>query len=186
MITDSGKLTLHMVSSLDGKIASKDNSISWFEASSSYEKGVAGQDPTEFLKSIDCYVMGSHTYEMALTLAASYGWAYGDKPTIVVTSRNLPNSRSNVEFYTGELRRLLEDRLRPTYKNVWMVGGASLAMDFLNLNLIDDIRLTILPIILGDGLSFFSRPLSEQLLRLKDVTAYKNGMVELWYEVPRV
>jgi len=52
-------ITIHMVSSLDGIIAKSDNSISWFESSSPYEKGVSGENAEEFLKTIDCYVMGS-------------------------------------------------------------------------------------------------------------------------------
>jgi dihydrofolate reductase len=87
MTTGTFALTIHMVSSLDGMIAKKDNSVSWFETPDYYENGVAGQDPTEFLKRIDCYIMGSRTYEHALELSKSYGWAYGDKPTIVVTHR---------------------------------------------------------------------------------------------------
>lgn len=66
-------LTIHMVSSLDGIIAKKDNSVSWFETSDHYEKGVTGQDPEAFLKTIDCYVMGARTYEHALELSKSYG-----------------------------------------------------------------------------------------------------------------
>ncbi len=183
METDSFKLTIHMVSSLDGIIAKKDNSVSWFEISSPYEKGVSGQDPEEFLSKIDCYVMGSRTYLHALELSKSYGWAYGDKPTIVITSGNLPNERANVEFYSGDLNVLVNERLKPRYRNVWLVGGAMLAMDFMRLKLADDIRLSIIPIVLGEGTSFFSQTGTEQPLRLKDVTAYKNGMVELWYEI---
>ena len=57
MKTDSFKVTIHMVASLDGFIAKKDNSVSWFETSDNYENGVIGQDPEEFLKNIDCYTM---------------------------------------------------------------------------------------------------------------------------------
>src|SRR5258706_15460109 len=183
MSPDQFRLTIHMVSSLDGIVAKKDNSVSWFETSDNYEKGVAGQDPEEFLKTIDCYVMGSRTYEHALELSKSYGWAYGDKPTIVVTSRNLPIERQNIEFYSGDLNKLVNDRLKPKYKNVWLVGGAMLAKDFIRLKLTDEIRLSVLPIILGDGTLFFDHLGQEQALHLKDVTAYKNGMVELWYEI---
>ncbi len=172
-----------MVSSLDGIIAKKDNSVSWFETTSNYEKGVSGQDPEEFLKTIDCYIMGSRTYELALELSKSYGWAYGDKPTIVVTSRNLPVDRENIEFYSGDLHKLVNERLKPNYKNAWLVGGAVLAKDFIRLKLADDIRVSVLPIILGEGTLFFDHVGQEQALNLKDVTAYKNGMVEMWYEV---
>jgi len=91
-MTDTLKVTIHMVSSLDGLIAKKDNSVSWFETADHYEKGIqtTKEDAEEFLKTIDCYVMGARTYEHAVELSKSYGWAYGEVPTIVVTHRNLP------------------------------------------------------------------------------------------------
>lgn len=182
MASDKFTLTVHMVSSLDGVIAKNDNSVSWFETSCKYEKGVSGQDPEEFLKTVDCYVMGSRTYEHAFELSKSYGWAYGDNPTIVTTSRTLPVERSNIEFYSGDLNELVRG-LKEKYDNVWLVGGAILVRDFLRLKLVNEIRMSVLPIILGDGLLFFDQVGEEQSLNLKDVTAYKNGMVELCYEV---
>ena len=183
MATNPFKITIHMVSSLDGYIAKKDNSVSWFETSDKYENGVTGEDAAEFLKTIDCYIMGSRTYEHALELSKSYGWVYGEVPTIVLTHRNLPIERQNVEMYSGDLNRLVKERLKPNYRNVWLVGGAQLATDFICLHLADEIRQTILPIILGDGTPFFDQIGQEQALHLKNVTAYKNGMVELSYEI---
>ena len=187
MPTPVFKVTIHMVSSLDGIIAKKDNSVTWFQTSDYYKKGVnvTKRDAEEFLKSIDCYVMGAHTYEHALELSKLYGWAYGDKPTIVVTKRNLPVDRQNIEFYSGDLDKLVNERLKPNYKNVWLVGGAQLTKEFIRLNLADEIRKTILPILLGDGTPFFDESGKEQALHLKDVIAYKNGMVELCYEVKK-
>lgn len=174
-----------MVSSLDGIIAKKDNSVSWFETADYYEKGreMTEQDTAEFLKTIDCYVMGAHTYEHALELSRTYGWAYGDVPTIVVSHRNLPVERQNIEVYSGDLDKLVNDRLKPNYKNVWVVGGAMLAGDFIRLQLADEIRLSVMPIILGEGTLFFDHVGQEQALHLKDVVAYKSGMVELCYEI---
>src|SRR5690349_23960841 len=102
MSTTKYRLTIHMVSSLDGYVARKDNSVSWFETSDFYENGVqlTEEATKEFLKSIDCYVMGSRTYEHAEELSKSYGWAYGDVPTIVLTGRKLPRS----EEHTSELQ----------------------------------------------------------------------------------
>jgi dihydrofolate reductase len=174
-----------MVSSLDGYVAKKDNSVSWFETSDTYEEGVPEQGGEEFLKSIDCYVMGARTYEHALELSKSYGWAYGDTPTIVVTHRNLLIDRQNIQTYLGDLDQLVNERLKPTYKNVWLVGGAKLAKDFIRLNLADEIRLSILPIMLGEGIPFFDQVEQERELHLKNVTAYKSGMVELWYEIKK-
>ena len=185
MTTDVFKVTIHMVSSLDGIIAKKDNSVSWFETSDYYEKGVAEQNTEEFLKTISCYVMGSRTYEHALELSKSYGWVYGDVPTIVLTHRKLPIDRHNIETYSGDLNKLVNERLKPNYKNVWLVGGSMLAKDFIRLKLADEIRLSVMPIILGDGMLFFDHIGQEQALHLKDVTAYKSGIVELWYEIQK-
>jgi dihydrofolate reductase len=185
MITDKFKVTIHMVSSLDGIIAKKDNSVSWFETSDYYEKGIGltEQDTQDFLRTIDCYVMGARTYEHALELSKSYGWAYGDVPTIVVTHRDLPVDRPNIQIYSGDLNKLVNERLKPNYNNVWLVGGAKLAKDFIGDKLADEIRLSVMPVILGDGTLFFDHVGQELALHLKDVTAYKSGMVELWYEI---
>lgn len=84
-------VTLHVVSSLGGFIAKKDNSVSWMDSSGDvYERGVT-DDGAEVIRSIDCYVLGSRTYEHALQL----GWPYGDTPTVVITNRELP-SRSGI------------------------------------------------------------------------------------------
>ena len=185
MVTDTFKITIHMVSSVDGYIAKKDNSVSWFETADSYEQGVdiTEEQAADFLKTIDCYIMGSRTYEHALELSKSYGWIYGDVPTIVLTHRDLPTDRPNIETYAGDLHSLVNNRLKPNYKNVWLVGGAQLARDFIRLQLADEIRQSILPIILGDGLPFWDAIGVEQPLHLKNVTAYKSGMVELIYEL---
>lgn len=181
------KITIHMVSSLDGIIAKNDNSTAWFDTADHYEKGAtpSEQEIADFLKSVDCYVMGSKTYEHALELSHNYGWAYGDVPTIVLTHRDLPIERTNVELYAGDLHALVNERLKTQYKNVWLVGGAELIRDFVNQNLADEIRLSIIPIILGEGKPFFQNIGHENTLHLLNTTAYKNGMVELHYEIKK-
>jgi dihydrofolate reductase len=173
------RITLHVVSSLDGFIARKDNSVSWMDAGSVYEAGVSisPEEIEAFVKAIDCYVLGSRTYEHALEL----GWPYGDTPTIVVTGREWPPARKSVEFYSGDLETLVHANLAPRFRNIWLVGGAMLSQRFLELGLVDEIRLTIAPVLLGDGLRLFGDSLKETRWDLKDVAAYKNGFVELTY-----
>jgi dihydrofolate reductase len=77
----------------------------------------------------------------------------------------------------------VNERLKPNYKNVWLVGGATIAKDFIRLKLADEIRVSIMPIILGDGKLFFDHIGQEQTLHLKDLIAYKNGIVQLCYEI---
>ena len=172
-------VTLHMVSSLDGFIAKKDNSVSWMNSGSVYEAGVSisEEEVAAFVKTIDCYVMGSHTYEHALEL----GWPYGDTPVIVVSSRKWPQVKKSVEFYSGDLKKLVESKLVPRYQNIWLVGGAMLSQRFLELGLVDKIILMVAPILLGDGLRLFGDSSSELRWDLKNVVAYKNGFVELSY-----
>ncbi|HEY1464880.1 MAG TPA: dihydrofolate reductase family protein, partial [Terriglobales bacterium] len=145
------KVTLHVVSSLDGFIAKKDNTVSWLESTGRiYECGVSisEEEVVAFVKTIDCYVLGSRTYEHALEL----GWPYGDTPTVVVTGRKLSSTRQSVEFYAGDLTTLLHEKLAPRYRNIWLGGGAILSQRFLELGLVDEIKLTIAPVLLGDGL----------------------------------
>ena len=171
---------MHMVSSLDGFIAKKDNSVAWMDSPGSvYEAGVSisEEEVAAFVKSVDCYVLGSRTYEHALEL----GWPYGDTPVVVITSRALPTTRKSVEFYSGDLQTLVDVKLTPRFRNIWLVGGALLCQRFLELGLVDEIRLTIAPILLGEGLRLFDGSLTEQRWNLKDVVTYKNGFVELSY-----
>ena len=176
-------VTLHLVSSLDGFIARKDNTVSWMDVVSPYEAGatISPDEIESFLKSIDCYILGSHTYEHALEL----GWPYGDTPVIVVTTRNLSTDRKSVSFYSGDLETLVREILVPRYRNMWLAGGAILAQRFLALHLLDEIKLTIAPVLLGEGLRLFGN-LAEQPWALKNVVAYKNGFVELTYSSPAV
>lgn len=178
MNANRSTVTLHVVSSLDGFIANKDNSVAWMNSPGDvYERGVSEDSAEEVINAIDCYVLGSRTYEHALQL----GWPYGDTPTVVLTGRELPSTRKSVEFYSGDLKRLVDVALAPRYGNIWLVGGAMLCQSFLSLGLVDEIRLTLAPVLLGDGLRLFGHSSTETRWHLKDVVAYKNGFVELWY-----
>lgn len=169
-----------MVSSLDGFIARRDNTVSWLEdCEGVYEAGVSisEEDVAAFVKSVDCYLMGSRTYEHALEL----GWPYGNTPSVVLTRRQLHATRDSVEFHSGDLEELLNAKLAPRFRNIWLVGGAILSQQFLDLGLVDEIRLTLTPVLLGDGFRLFGELTAEKHWELKNVTAFKNGFVELHY-----
>src|SRR5262245_29682264 len=111
-------ITLHVVSSLDGFIARHDNTVSWLESpEDAYERGVSEESAADLVNAIDCYVLGSRTYEHAVQL----GWPYGDTPTIVITNRELSSNRRSVEFYSGDLKRLVDEKLAPRFGNIWLV-----------------------------------------------------------------
>ena len=175
-----------MAASLDGFIARTDGRVYWLETSDEFEGGDA-MDPgfvEAFLKTIDCYVMGSRTYETALRFEAQgSGWSYGDKPTFVLTRRELPRTRDTVEFYSGDLAPLVNGRLRPAFRTIWFVGGGMVSGECLRLGLANEVRYSILPILIGDGIKFFEKFDRDIALHLAEVKAYQSGMVELRYEV---
>jgi dihydrofolate reductase len=175
-----------MAASLDGFIARKDGRVDWMETSDEFAGGDT-MDPgyvESFLNSIDCYVMGSRTYETALDFEAKgLGWAYGDKPVFVLTSRKLHRTRETVEFYSGDLALFVNERLRPSFRNIWFAGGGVVSGECLRLGLADKVRYSILPILIGEGISFFDKLDRDVPLHLTEVKSYKSGMVSLCYEV---
>jgi dihydrofolate reductase len=188
MALTGSRVTIHMVASLDGFIARKDGSVDWLETPDEFVGGDT-LDPgfvEAFLKTIDCYVMGSRTYETALGFEdKGLGWSYGDKPTFVLTSRDLPRRRDTVEFYSGDLAQFVNERLRPTFHTIWFVGGGAVSGDCLRLGLADEVRYSILPILIGNGIPFFERLDKDIALHLSEVKAYKSGIVALCYDVRR-
>jgi dihydrofolate reductase len=186
-ITDS-RVTIHMAASLDGFVARKDGRVDWLETPDEFADGetLTPEFAAAFLKTIDCYVMGSRTYETALQFEASgLGWVYGDKPTFVLTTRDLPRTRETVEFYAGDLAAFVKGRLRPAYRSIWFAGGGAVAGDCLRLGLADEIRYSILPVLIGEGIPFFEKLDRDVALHLAEVKAYKSGMVGLRYEVKK-
>jgi dihydrofolate reductase len=183
--TDS-QVTIHMVASLDGFIARKDGSVDWMETSDQFVGGdtMSPEFVEAFLKTIDCYVMGSRTYETALSFEAKgLGWSYGDKPTFVLTRRELPRTRDTVKFYSGDLAQLVNRSLRPKFRSIWFVGGGVVSAECLLLGLADEVRYSILPILIGDGIPFFDKLDRDIALHLVEVKAYESGMVALRYQL---
>jgi dihydrofolate reductase len=182
------RIIIHMAASLDGFVARADGATDWLETSDTFAEGET-LDPEfirEFLASIDCYVMGSRTYETALDFEAKgFGWAYGDKPVFVLTSRELPKIRETIEFVSGELTELVRQRLLPHYRRIWVAGGAAVAGEFLRLGLADEIAYTIVPVLIGGGIPFFRSIGRDIRLHLLEVKAYRSGMVALRHEVQR-
>ncbi|WP_415379045.1 dihydrofolate reductase family protein [Halosimplex sp. TS25] len=175
-----GRITLYVAASVDGFIAAEDGSVAWLDE---FERG--GRDGEEagsydeFIASVDCLVMGATTYEQVLDFG---DWPYSQKPTYVVTSRDLPRANDAVELFAGDVGDLAE-RLRGEYDHTWVVGGAQLAQSFLRTDQIDRLRLNLVPVLLGDGIRLFGDGGVRKHLERRETTAYDSGIVELQYEV---
>lgn len=175
-----------MAASLDGYVARRDGTVDWLETTDEFAGG-ADFDPQQaeaLLEGIGCYVMGSRTYETAYGFdSQGLGWPYGDKPTFVLTSRDLPRTRETVEFHAGDLARFVNERLRPAFSSIWFVGGGAVCGECLRRGLADEVYYAILPVLIGDGIPFFDALDRDVALHLMEAKAYRSGMVELRYAV---
>jgi len=174
----AGKITLYIATSVDGYVADTDGGVDWLEE---FDDGSGNADDSfaEFFESVDCLVVGATTYEQVLTLGE---WPYGDRPTYVLTHRDLPLATDAVELVERPVADLSTE-LRRQYDHVWVVGGAAIARAFLNEREIDDLRLSLVPVLLGGGIPLFDDNGVEQWLRLLDTTVGDAGVVEHHYEI---
>ncbi|GAB7011545.1 dihydrofolate reductase family protein [Halorubrum trueperi] len=172
-------ITLYIATSVDGYVADAEGRVDWLEE---FQTGPNDEDVEgffEFFETVDCLVMGATTYEQVLGFGE---WPYEDRPTYVFTHRSLSPATEAVRFVDGEIADLVSE-LRQQFDHVWVVGGAHLAQSFLREREIDVIRLSFIPILLGDGIPLFSGEYDEQRLRLTDTTTHGSGIVEHHYEV---
>jgi dihydrofolate reductase len=170
------KIVLYIASSLDGFIARRNGDITWLD-----EFNVEGEDYgySEFLNGVEIIVMGSKTYEQVLSFSK---WPYEGFKTYVLTKRNLDCVDGvEVKFYSGDLDSFVSNIKHESRKNVWLVGGATVAQNFLRRRYIDEIILSIIPIIFGDGISLFQSADEEIHLGLLQSKSYGNGVVQLHY-----
>ena len=175
-----GKVILYIASSLDGYIARSDGDISWLDK---YQGGEEDYGYSDFYKNVGASIMGSNTYEKALTLK---GGIDNNMPTYVITHRKLkPKADARITLYSGNLPEMINDIQKKTAKNIWLVGGGQVTQSFLKEGLIDEIIISTIPLILEEGISLFGNTREEINLVLTDTKAYKSGIVQTQYKVLR-
>lgn len=176
----ASRITLYIATSVDGYIADADGGVDWLEAFQTAPDGDEDVEGfSEFFETVDCLVMGATTYEQVLTFGE---WPYSDKPTYVFTNSTLSPATEAVRFVDGEVADHVPT-LREQYNHVWVVGGAQLAQSFFQEHEINVLRLSFIPILLGDGIPLFSGEYDQQRLDLVKTTTFDNGIVEHHYEV---
>ncbi len=166
--------------SLDGFIAEPDGGIAWLR---SYEG--AGRDLyEEFLAGVGALAMGAATYDALLDELGSAAWPYQDKPTWVFTHRRQePPEGADVRFVEGQVGDAhAEMRAAAGDANVWMVGGGDLLSQFVDAGLLQDLRLTVVPVVLGAGVPLFPKAVPGAL-ELTGTSSVGGGLVELRYEL---
>lgn len=169
-------------STLDGYIADSDDGIAWLMGFEPNYDG-PGEDVNEaiqsFMEGIGALVMGSSTYEFIL----GHGdWVYGDRPTWVLTSRELSVAEgADIRFHNGPTADIHPEMLAAAGdRDLWVMGGGPVASELADAALLDELWVTIVPIALGTGKPLFSEPL-EKPMRLLGTRTFSTGMIELRY-----
>jgi dihydrofolate reductase len=174
--------------SLDGYIATEDDSIDWlFPLGDINDTGYS-----KFIAHVGALAMGSSTYEWMLRHAekvseeAGSPWPYS-QPTWVFTHRELPIfANADVRFTSGDVRPVHAEMLAAAAgKNLWVVGGGDLAGQFHDAGLLDEVFVQVASVTLGRGKPLFPRRVTSPPWKLLSVRQVGSGFVELHYELPR-
>lgn len=189
--TRRGRTQYYLAQTLDGYIAESDGGLDWLQRFAG-EGTVEATEPSpmgsggsyeQFFAEVGALAMGSATYEFILD-EGSGGWPYVDRPSWVFTSRELPvPPGADVRFASGPVRPV-HDQMRAAAgdRNIWVVGGGQLATQLVEEDLLDELLVTVVPVVLGEGIPTFAGRLRSGL-RLTGTRPFRNGMVELRYEL---
>mgnify|MGYP000866946611 CR=1 FL=1 len=173
------RTVLYISMSLDGCLARPDGDVSW----------LAGQDPDDpdpgtypaFLSTVDTVVMGWTTYHQVVTQLSPGSWPYRGLDCYVLTHRPLPPQTEKIQAFSGPAHQLVEQLKRePAGRDIWICGGAHLVKQCMEAKLIDRYHLTIIPVILGNGIPLFpsgTRPAQLELVSLQA----ENGATQCIY-----
>lgn len=164
-------IKLFIASSLDGYIAREDGKIDWLpeHAKSGYDK---------FYKTIDTVFIGRKTYEQVLTFGK---YPYENKQSYVFSRNTDKKNDENVEF-VFETEKFVKEQISASGKDIWLVGGSELVSVFLNQDFVNEIILSIIPVVLGKGIPLFKNIQREIKLQLIKTTEY-DELVELHFKV---
>jgi dihydrofolate reductase len=190
-----GRTQYYAAATLDGYIADPEDGLGWLLGyQGSYEGEGAEPGPMseggayeQFYEQVGALVSGSATYEFLLEHGGK--WPYPGKPYWVLSSRELPQPEGEgvdvrvVDAGVEEIHQELHDAAGGA--NVWIIGGGNVASQFADAGLLDEVHVTVVPVVLGEGKPLFDRELPGGPLRLTGLRPFETGMVELRYELAR-
>ncbi len=178
------KCSVFIATSLDGFIARADGSIDWLnEASAAVPQG-EDCGYKGFMSTVDTLVMGRKTFEQVLTFGE---WSYGDTPVVVMSHRelSLPSDLPDTVTSSQETPKDLVARLAAEGKRHLYVDGGRTIQSFLAEGLIDDVTITVIPILLGTGIPLFGSLPRDIHLTHEKTRAYEFGFVQHKHSVKR-
>ena len=192
------KVQYYCAASLDGYIAEADDSLAWLL---DYEGSFGGEGAEpgplneggayeQFYAAVGALTSGATTYEFILDhLAEDGGWPYKGKPYWVLSSRELPVPKGedvDVRIVNGRVAELYDQMMTAAgERNLWVVGGGNVASQFADEGLLDEVLVTVVPVVLAAGKPLFAHRLPGGAMQLMGTRAFETGMVELRYEIRR-
>lgn len=169
------KVILYCAISLDGFIAREDGSIDWL---SIVENTNDDHGYKAFYQQIGVTLMGRNTYEQVLGFPGQF--PYSETVNYVFSHHKQP-SNDLVHFISDQVEEFVKRLKEQPGKDIWLIGGAELSTALLNAGLIDEIILSIIPMVLGKGISLFGRQAMEQQFKHMNTKSYPSGCVQILY-----
>ena len=163
--------------SVDGFIARRNGAFDFLDAGGSEPHGY-----DEFVKTVDAHVIGRNTYEVVLGFGE---WAYGKKRVVVLSSQPLDFSKvrgGNVEQMSGEPQEIIARLAATGAKHLYVDGGVTVQR-FLRAGLVDQLTITRVPILIGEGIPLFGALPNDVKLHHIATTSYKGGLVKSEYSI---
>jgi dihydrofolate reductase len=169
---------LYIAISLDGYIADMKGSVDWLAGDGS--QADAEGSYFQFLKKIDTVVLGYSTYHQITTELSPDKWAYEGMKSYVLTHRT-QQSTEEIIFTDENIETLMTTLKSVEGKDIWICGGANIVNQFIDQNLIDRYHISVIPVILGNGIPLFQKQNKDIKLKLISTESY-NGITDLVYE----
>ena len=170
------KVVLYIAMSLDGYIAKPNDDLGFL---SIVEQEGQDYGYEEFIKTVDAVILGRKTYEKVISMG--FGFPHINKDAYIITRTPRP-AIGSVKFYTGELKSLIEKLKSENGKNIFCDGGAEIVNELLKQDLIDELIISIIPILVGDGTKLFIDGRPEQKLEFVSVKSFEKGLTQLHYK----
>lgn len=169
------KVILYIAMSLDGFIAGKNDELDFL---TQVEKEGEDYGYAQFIETIDTVIMGRKTYEKVLSFGI--GFPHADKKSYILT-RTSREDEAKITFYNGNINTLIVNLRKTDGKNIFIDGGAEVVHLLLKKELIDELIISIIPVLLGDGIRLFKGEEPLQKLELVSTKTFEKGLVQLHY-----